>query len=56
MKRNNILKISASIMVILGIVIITLGFTSAPRVLIPPVITGIGFLIIAWVFAILKEK
>lgn len=56
MKRNDILQTSSVILVILGVIMVILGFNSAPKVLYPPIITGIGFLVIAWVFFILKEK
>lgn len=56
MKRNSVLTISMLLMLVLGIIIIILGFTAGSKVLIPPIITGIGFIIIAWVFEALKEK
>jgi len=56
MKRNNLLPISSLIMIVLGVIIIILGFYSAPKILLPPIITGIGFMVIAWVFIMLKEK
>jgi hypothetical protein len=43
-------------MFILGIIIITIAFTAGPKVMIPPVITGIGFFVIAGVFMVLREK
>ena len=56
MKRNNILTVSSLIMIMLAFVIVFLGFTAGPRVMLPPIITGAGFLVIAWVFWTLKEK
>jgi hypothetical protein len=43
-------------MVILAIVMIVLGFRAGPKIMLPPIITGIGFIVIAWVFSVLKEK
>ena len=56
MNRNNVLQISAILLFILGVIIITLAFTAGPKVLLPPVITGAGFFVIAWVFMALREK
>jgi hypothetical protein len=56
MNRNNILDVSALIMFILGIVMIYLGYTVGPGVLLPPVVTGIGFMVVAGVFVSLREK
>jgi hypothetical protein len=56
MKRNNVLNISGLIMIILGVAMIVLGTNSGPKVLIPPIVTGIGFMVIAWVFMMLKER
>lgn len=56
MKRNNVLYISALILFILAVVMIYLGYTTGPKVLVPPVITGIGFMVVAGVFVILREK
>jgi hypothetical protein len=56
MKRNNVLYISALILFILAIMMIHLGYSTGPKVLLPPVITGIGFMVIAGVFVSLREK
>lgn len=56
MKRNNVLNISGLLMIILGIIMIVLGTNAGPKVLMPPIVTGIGFMIIAWVFMMLKER
>ena len=50
------LNISSIILIILGITMIVLGINSGPKILIPPIVTGIGFMIIAWVFMMIKEK
>ena len=56
MNKNNVLQISAILMFILAVIIITLGITTGPKVLLPPVVTGVGFFVIAWVFMSLREK
>jgi len=43
-------------MAALAIIMIVLGFNAGPKIMIPPIVTGIGFLVIAWVFSALKEK
>jgi hypothetical protein len=55
MDKNNKIKVSASLLIILGIVMIYIGGFYGPKLILPPVITGIGFFIIAWVLYALKE-
>lgn len=50
MKKGNSLIVAAVLLVILGIVMIYLGAFGGPKLLLPPVITGIGFFVIAWAF------
>ncbi len=56
MTRNKVLQISSFIMLALGIIMILLGAFSSAKLLLPPLITGIGFLITAWVFNKLSES
>lgn len=35
-------------MVVLGIVMIALGFLAGPKIILPPIVTGVGFFAIAW--------
>lgn len=56
MKRNNVLYLSALIMFILAVAMIYLGYSTGPKVLLPPVITGLGFMVVAGVFVTLREK
>jgi len=37
-------------LIILGLALIYIGGFYAPKVIVPPIITGVGFFIIAWVF------
>lgn len=47
-------KIAAISLILLGIAMIYIGGFYAPKVMLPPIITGIGFFIIASVY--LKEE
>ncbi len=42
--------VAAALLLILGIIMIYLGAFSGPKLLLPPVITGVGFFVIAWAF------
>ncbi len=55
MKKNSILSIVAIILVVLGIVMIYLGGFYGPTIIIPPIITGVGFFAIAWALKALKS-
>jgi len=50
MKNSKLVKLSALALVILGIAMIYIGGFYGPKVILPPIITGLGFFIIAWVF------
>ncbi len=56
MSKNSILTTVQIILVILGIVMIYIGVIFAPKIMLPPIITGIGFFAITWAFSALKEK
>lgn len=56
MNKNKIVGISILLLVILGIAMIYFGGFYAPKLMIPPILTGIGFLIIAWAFNALKNN
>lgn len=56
MERNNVLNVSAVILILLGVIMIVLGINTGPKILIPPIVTGIGFMVIAWTLMMLKEK
>jgi multidrug transporter EmrE-like cation transporter len=51
---NSLKKLVALALIILGIVMIYIGGFHAPKVILPPIITGIGFFLIALVF--FKDK
>ncbi len=56
MNKNKILTITAIVLVILGIIMIYLGGFHSPKVILPPIITGIGFFFIAWAVNAVKNK
>lgn len=55
MDKNKVLSISGIFLILLGIVMIYIGGFFAEKILLPPIITGIGFFVIAWVFSALKK-
>ncbi len=55
MNKNNVLSIAAILLILLGIAMIYIGGFYAPKVMLPPIITGVGFFIIAWVLTTLKK-
>ncbi len=55
MDKKNVLSTAAVLLIILGIVMIYIGGFYAPKVMLPPIITGIGFFIISWVLYALKK-
>ena len=56
MKRNSVLATAQVLMVLLAVAMILLGVIFSEKFSLPPIITGIGFLIIAWTFTSLKRK
>ncbi len=55
MDKNRIITISSVLLIILGIVMIYIGGFYTPKIMLPPIITGIGFFIIAWSLNALKK-
>lgn len=55
MDKNSVLKIAAILLILLGIAMIYIGGFYAPKVLLPPIITGVGFFILAWALNTLKD-
>jgi hypothetical protein len=55
MDKNKILSISGILLILLGIVMIYIGGFYAQKIILPPIITGLGFFITAWVFSALKK-
>lgn len=55
MKKNSILSIVAIILAVLGVVMIYIGGFYGPTLMLPPIITGVGFFAIAWAMKALKS-
>jgi hypothetical protein len=55
MSKNTVLTISTLLLILLGIAMIYFGGFYAPKIIIPPIITGIGFFVIAWTLNALKK-
>ena len=55
MNKKNVLSIAAITLIVLGILMIYIGGFYAPTVMLPPIITGVGFFFIAWVLNTLKK-
>jgi len=55
MKNSKLIKTCALALVILGIAMIYIGGFYGPKVILPPIITGLGFFIIALVFNNFKK-
>ncbi len=55
MNKNKILIVSSIALFLLGIAMIYIGGFYAPEVMLPPIITGVGFFILAWVLKALRE-
>jgi len=55
MDKNQTLSIASILLIILGIIMIYIGGFYTPKVMLPPIITGAGFFIIAWAFNTLKK-
>jgi hypothetical protein len=55
MSKNTVLTISTLLLILLGIAMIYFGGFYAPKIIIPPIITGIGFFVIAWALNALKK-
>lgn len=56
MKRNSVLLTAQIILILLGVAMILIGGVFGKKFLLPPIITGIGFFVIAWAFSTLKKN
>ncbi|MFK5880033.1 MAG: hypothetical protein QM478_11145 [Flavobacteriaceae bacterium] len=55
MNKNSTLTIAQIILIVLGIAMIYIGAIFAPKLMLPPIITGVGFFVIAWAFSAIKK-
>lgn len=56
MDKNKILVTTAILLIVLGLTMVYIGGFYAPKVMLPPIISGIGFFLIAWALNALKDK
>lgn len=56
MSKNKVLTTVAILLIILGVAMIYIGGFYAQKVMLPPIITGIGFFLIAWALNALKDR
>ncbi len=55
MKKETVLIISGIILLVLGALIAAIGLFARP-ILLPPVITGLGFFVLSWVCFTLRKS
>ncbi|WP_162497550.1 hypothetical protein [Aureibaculum marinum] len=55
MDKNKVISIVSILLIVLGISMIYIGSFYGPKVMLPPIITGVGFFLISWVLKVLKE-
>lgn len=56
MKRNTVLATAQFLLALLAILLIAYGSVFADTFMITPILTGFGFLVIAWTFTSLKRS
>ena len=54
MNKNSVLTFTSIVLFLLGVVMIYIGGFYTPKVMLPPIITGVGFFIIAWALKALR--
>jgi len=55
MSRNKTLSTAVILLILLGIAMIYIGGFYASKIMLPPIVTGVGFFIIAWALNALKR-
>ena len=55
MEKNKVLSIAAGLLLVLGIALIYFGGFYGAKVIWPPIISGVGFFLIAWGFNAIKH-
>lgn len=56
MSKNKTITIAFIILLVLGVAMLYLGGFHGEKIILPPILTGIGFFVIAWVFKSLQTK
>lgn len=54
MEKKSVLNIAVFLLVVLGVAIIYIG-VSGPKIIWPPIITGLGFFVIGWAISALNK-
>ncbi|MGV6845068.1 MAG: hypothetical protein ACWA42_02940 [Lutibacter sp.] len=55
MDKNKSISVAVILLILLGVIMIYIGGFYAPKIMLPPIITGLGFFIISWVLYQFKE-
>ncbi|MGH9946025.1 MAG: hypothetical protein ACRD6X_02365 [Pyrinomonadaceae bacterium] len=56
MNRKTTLTAAGILMIVLAVAIGGIGLMAKPNILVPPIITGVGFLVVAWVFLAFRKN
>ena len=56
MEKRKLINILSFLVLLLGIVMIYLGAFYSPNLMLPPVISGFAFILIAWALYLFKDK
>ncbi|MDX5584480.1 MAG: hypothetical protein QNK20_06035 [Aureibaculum sp.] len=55
MNKYRKIKVSVVLLIILGIAMIYIGAFYGPKIMLPPIITGVGFFVIAWALNTIRK-
>jgi len=55
MNKYRKIKVSIVLLIILGIAMIYIGVFYGPKIMLPPIITGVGFFVISWALNAIRK-
>lgn len=55
MEKNKVLTLASYLLILLGLVMVYLGGFYGPKIILPPIVTGLGFFVLAWALTALKK-
>ena len=55
MNKYRKIKVSVILLIILGIAMIFIGTFYGPKIMLPPIITGVGFFVISWALNTIRK-
>jgi len=55
MNKYRKIKVSIVLLIILGITMVYIGAFYGPKIMLPPIITGVGFFVIAWALNAIRK-